>query len=163
MKKIINEPENGVLTAQMDIASQGFNDFQAVLLKKSKQRSEAQERKINLLAFRYEMEDYINSDEDEFRPVGDFLKAILKLLQIRQNKFAVYIGLKPSNLSKILNGERPINYDLAIIFGQLFDHDPMLWIKIQAKNEMKKLEHSNKNNYSDYSLNELISQHKRAG
>jgi plasmid maintenance system antidote protein VapI len=59
-------------------------------------------------------------------------------------------------LSKLLNGERSINYDLALIFGRIFNHDPMLWIEIQAKNEIHRLQRSDKNKYSDYSLNDLV-------
>lgn len=162
MKKQNNEPEMGALTSKMDVGTKGFDDFQAILSARSKQRTEDQKRKIDLLAFKYQMENYLNSDIDKLRTVGDFLKEILGLLQIRQNKFAHYIGLKPSNLSKLINGERPINYDLAMIFGRLFNHDPMLWIEIQAKNAIKKLEHEMKNDYSEYSLNDLISQQSNA-
>lgn len=154
--KHIEEPEEGTLTTKMDVGTKGFDDFQTILINKSKQRTENQKRRIKLLSFRYEMEDYVNSETNDFRPVGDFLKAILKLLHIQQNKFAEYIGLKPSNLSKLISGERSINYDLALIFGRIFNHDPMLWIEIQAKNEINKLEYSDKNKYSGYSLNDLI-------
>lgn len=151
------EFDNSILTTKMDVGTQGFDDFQAILLNKSRQCSETQKRKIDLLSIKYLMEDYVNSTSVEIRPVGDFLKAILQLLHIKQNKFAHYIGLKPSNFSKLLSGERPINYDLALIFGKLFNHNPMLWIEIQTKNEFLKLKQSGNEKYADYSLNDLIS------
>ena len=77
-------------------------------------------------------------------------------MHIRQKQFAEYIGLKPSNLSKLISGERTINYDLALIFSRLFNHSPMLWIEIQAKNELNRLLNAERNKYSIYSLNELI-------
>jgi addiction module HigA family antidote len=160
MKKEIKEPEEGVLTTKMDVGTKGFDDFQAILLKKSRERSEDQKRKIDLLTFKYQMEDYVNSETGEIKTAGEFLKIILQLLHIQQNKFANYIGLKPSNLSKLINSERSINYDLALIFGRLFNHNPMLWIEIQAKYEMYKLSHSDRDKYSDYSLNYLIKEHK---
>jgi addiction module HigA family antidote len=156
MKKYTNEPQESALTTNMDVGTKGFDDFQALLLNKSRKRTENQKKKIDLLSVKYQMEDYINSETSDVRPVGDFLKSILKLLQLQQNKFADYIGLKPSNFSKLLNGERSINYDLALIFGRIFNHDPMLWIEIQAKNEIIRLEQSDKKKYSDYSLNDLI-------
>ena len=128
--------------------------------KKSIERSTQQKRNIDLLTLRYEMEDYVNSEKEEVKSAGEFLKGILKSLQIHQNKFANYIGLKPSNLSKLISGERSINYDLALIFGQLFNHDPMLWIEIQAKNELHRLLSAKKRRYSDYSLNDLITEQK---
>ena len=156
MKKYTNEPQESTLTTNMDVGTKGFDDFQAILLNKSRKRTENQKRKIDLLSVKYQMEDYINSETSDVRPVGDFLKTILKLLHLQQNKFADYIGLKPSNFSKLLNGERSINYDLALIFGRIFNHDPMLWIEIQAKNEISRLEQSDRKKYSDYSLSDLI-------
>jgi len=156
MEKQKKEPQESMLTNQMDIGTQGFDDFQTILLKKSRARSDNQKRKIELLTLKYQMEDYINSNKPEMKTAGEFLKRILKSMHIQQNKFADYIGLKPSNLSKLINGERPINYDLALIFGRLFNHNPMLWIEIQAKNELQRLSHAKRKKFSDYSLNDLI-------
>jgi len=162
MGKQINKSKEGVLTDRMDFGTKGFNEFQAILLKKARERSVIQKRNIELLTLKYEMEDYIKSSEVELKSAGQFLKQILKTLQIHQNKFANYIGVKPSNLSKLINGDRSINYDLALIFGQLFNHDPMLWIEIQAKNELRKLLKAQRNKYYDYSLNDLITNQKHA-
>ena len=162
MKKQIKEPQENILTNRMDVGTQGFNDFQAIILKRSRERSEDQKRKIELLTLKYQMEDYINSETNEVKTAGEFLKVILKLLNIQQNKFANYIGLRPSNLSKLINGERPINYDLALILGKLFNHSPILWVEIQAKNELQRLADSDRSKYSNYSLNDLMSAHKDA-
>lgn len=162
MKNLSNSSEENVLTSKMDVGSKGFNEFQAILLNKSKQRSEVHKQKIELLTLQYQMEDYINSKTETIKSAGEFLKTILKTLHIQQNKFANYVGLKPSNLSKLLSGERPINYDLAIIFGKIFNHNPMLWIEIQAKNELIRLIHSDTSKYSDYSLNGLIDNQQKA-
>jgi len=162
MKIQIEEPQEGRLTHSMDVGTKGFNDFQAILLKKSMQRTENQELRINLLTLKYQMEDYLTSDKTEEKSAGEFLKTILKTLQIQQNQFADYIGLKPSNLSKLIKGERTINYDLALIFSRLFNHEAMLWIEIQAKNELNKLLHAERNKYAVYSLNDLVKEHKNA-
>ena len=50
----------------------------------------------------FKMEDYINSEDKHSKLVGDFLKAYLHAFDIRQNKFAHYIGIKPSNLTKLI-------------------------------------------------------------
>jgi addiction module HigA family antidote len=160
MKKRIEEPQEGVLTQSMDVGTKGFDDFQAILLKRSRDRTEDQKLRINLLTLKYQMEDYLTSKKTEEKSAGEFLKTILKTLQIQQNQFASYIGLKPSNLSKLISGERSINYDLALIFGQLFNHEAMLWIEIQAKNEMSKLLHAERNKYAVYSLNDLVKEPK---
>lgn len=162
MKKKIVDLSEGMLTQRMDIGTKGFDDFQAILLRKSRELAENQKIKINLLSLKYEMEDYLTADKTEEKAAGEFLKTILKTLQIQQNQFAEYIGLKPSNLSKLINGERAINYDLALIFGRLFNHEAMLWIEIQAKSELNKLLHARRNKYEVYSLNDLVKQHKNA-
>ncbi len=38
MKKKINEPQEGTLTIKMDVGTQGFDDFQAILAKFFKNR-----------------------------------------------------------------------------------------------------------------------------
>ncbi len=108
------------------------------------------------MSLKYQTEEYLQSEENDMKLAGAFLKQYLKTLQIRQTKFANYIGLKPSNLSKLLNGERPINYNLALILGEIFNINPMLWIEIQAKNELNKLKNTEDNRYN-YSLSDLMS------
>jgi len=148
--------KNGILTHQMDTNSIDFDRFQAKLLIKSRERSIEQRRNVELLSLKYQIEEYLQSDGNNTKLAGAFLKQYLKTLQIKQTKFANYIGLKPSNFSKLLNGERPINYDLALILGKIFNIDPMLWIEIQAKNELNKLKNA-EDNRTNYSLNDLMS------
>ena len=162
MEKQTQKSRKNMLTSRMDVGTKGFDDFQTIILKKSNERTVNQKRKIDLLTLRYQMEDYIASDENDLKSAGEFLKKILKSLHIQQNKFAEYVGLKPSNLSKLMNGERNINYDLALVFGQLFNHNPMLWIDIQAKNELHRLTNAEQSRYSNYSLNDLVGGHQNA-
>ena len=63
MKKQIEEPQEGMLTQSMDLGTKGFDDFQAILLKKSRDRTEDQNLKINLLTLKYQMEDYLTSNK----------------------------------------------------------------------------------------------------
>ncbi|TCO06981.1 HigA family addiction module antitoxin [Natronoflexus pectinivorans] len=150
------EPTNGMLTNPMDTGTDEFKDFQAKLLNKAKKRSEAQQREIELLSIKFQMQDYLESEETELKLPGDFLKEYLKTLDITQKKFAHYIEINPSNLNKLIKGERPINYELAIILGKIFNNDPMLWIEIQAKNELKKIRKTKTRRFNSYSLNDLM-------
>jgi plasmid maintenance system antidote protein VapI len=63
----------------------------------------------------------------------------------------------------LIKGERPINFDLAILFGRIFKNDLMLWIKIQAKNELRKVKLEMKNKYNSYSLNDLLNDSREVG
>ncbi len=150
------EPTNGMLTNPMDTGTDEFKDFQAILLNKAKNRSEAQQREIELLSIKFQMQDYLESEETELKLPGDFLKEYLKTLDIPQKKFALYIEINPSNFNKLIKGERPINYELAIILGKIFNNDPMLWIKIQAKNELKKIRKTKTRRFNNYSLKDLM-------
>ena len=104
------------------------------------------------------MEEYLESEDRNIKLPGEFLKQYLKTLEIPQKQFAEYIHLKPSNLSKLISGERPINYELALIFGKIFNNDPMLWIKIQAKNELAIIKQVTNKKYHHYSLNDLLTE-----
>lgn len=150
------EPTDGALTDQMDVETDDFKAFQVILLNKARERSDSRKREIELLALKYKMEEYLESEEQEIKLPGTFLKQYLKTLKIPQKAFAEYIHLNPSNLSKLINGERPINYELAIILGKIFSTDPMLWIEIQAKNELNRIRKTKRAGFRKYSLNDLI-------
>lgn len=150
------EPANGMLTNPMDTGTDEFKDFQAILLNKAKNRSEAQQREIELLSIKFQMQDYLESEETDLKLPGDFLKEYLKVLDISQKKFAHYIEMNPSNLNKLIKGERPINYELAIILGKIFNNGPMLWIEIQAKNELEKIRNTKARRFNNYSLKDLM-------
>ena len=156
-KKIFDEPASGVLTEHMDIGTDGFNDFQAILLNKSKERSSNQNREIELLALKFQMEDYLEIEKIDIKLPGDFLKQYLSTFNISQKKFAEYINMNPSNFNKIMTGERPLNYELAIIFGEIFNVDAIIWIKIQAKNELERIRKTQLKKYRNYNLKDLVS------
>lgn len=157
-KQEINKNKEQVLTDRMDVGSREFDEFQAILLNKSRERSNERKRMIELMALKFKMEDYLHSKDKHSELVGDFLKAYLNAFEIRQNKFAKYIGLKPSNLTKLIKGERSLNHELALIFGTIFGNDPMLWLDIQDKNKLYELSKTKRKEIEKYSLDDLISQ-----
>jgi addiction module HigA family antidote len=148
--------ESQVLTEKMDVGTKEFDEFQAMLLNRSKKRTLPQQKKIELMALTFEMQDYLKSKDQELKLVGDFLKIHLKTFGIKQNKFASYIGLKPSNLSKLISGERTLSHELALVFGTIFKNDPMLWLDIQDKNKLDQLHQSKKQKLNQYSLEDLL-------
>lgn len=157
-KQEINKNREQVLTDRMDVGSREFDEFQAILLNKSRERSKERKKMIELMALKFKMEDYLHSKDKHSELVGDFLKAYLNAFEIRQNKFAKYIGLKPSNLTKLIKGERSLNHELALIFGTIFGNDPMLWLDIQDKNKLYELSKTKRKEIEKYSLDDLISQ-----
>lgn len=160
MDKNVNEPKTKVLTERMDFGSKGFHEFRSIIMQKAQERTPEQVQELELISIKYKMEDYLASSDAEELSVGYFIKLILKKLTIKQYQFAEYLRMKPSNLNKIIKGERPINYDLALIFGRLFNHDPMLWIEIQAKSAMLKMEKTDQKRYSVHTLANLLEETK---
>jgi len=77
--------QNAVLTERMDIGSKEFSEFQAIILNQSREQSEKQKRKVELLALKFRMEDYVHSNDMEIKNVGYFLKNCLTLLGITRN------------------------------------------------------------------------------
>ncbi len=151
------ELENGVLSESMDINAPEFTEFQAILLNKAKAQSKWQKINVELVAIRIQMEDYAKSSyKSHPKLVGDFLKYYLDSLNIRQNKFADYLEIEPSNLNKVIKGERQISSELALKIGKVFGLDPLLLLEIQIKNEFSKLLSKKNKHIEKYSLKGLL-------
>jgi|SRR5690606_5112455 len=147
-----------ILIDRTDVGTDEFNEFQAIILNKSKERSKERNNLIELMALKFKMEDYLRSDIKQSILVGDFLKEYLAAFEIRQNKFADYIGVRPSNLSKLIKGERSLNHELTLVLSKIFNNDPMLWLDVQDKNKLNELSKSKRNEIKKYSLKDLMSQ-----
>lgn len=150
--------KDGVLTTSMNLKTREFKEFQLFLKQKSDLSSEQQKLRIELLGLQIKMEDYLNSTDalGKVISVGDFLRLYLDKLNIKQNAFAKYIGIKPSNLSKILSGSRKVNFELSFILSRIFRLDPKVWMLIQLKNEFTKVNMSKEKDYMEYKLEDLI-------
>ncbi|HCX24122.1 MAG: addiction module antidote protein, HigA family [Flammeovirgaceae bacterium] len=152
-----NEVSSGVFTEPMDSGKQEFDQFQAIILNRVRNQTLKQKRIVELMGLKFKMEDYLTSKhKGELKLAGEFLKAHLNVLKIQQNKFAHYIGLRPSNLSKVIKGERPLNSEMALILGKLFNQDPMIWLDIQTKNELIRLSKSKAQKLKKYKLDDLV-------
>lgn len=152
------EPQDGALTNSMDTSSKEFREFQLFLRDKAATLDHKQKVNIELLALQIKIEDYLNSTSrnNEMITVGEFLRLYLDKLNIKQNKLAEYIGLKPSNFSKILSGSRKVNFELSFILGQIFNLDPKVWMMIQIKNDYLALEKEKGKEFEHYKLEDLV-------
>ncbi len=157
MKKLkqLEEPEIGLITEPMDSNTEEFKKFQAIILNKVKEQSKEKRLEIELMALKIKMEDYLKDESETVKTAGDFLKSFLLLLNITQKRFAEYTGIEPTFLSKIVNGERVINSEYALIISKIFSTEPLLWLEIQAKNELKIVE-KKLGTLNKYSLQSLM-------
>ena len=151
-------PEEGVLTISMDDSTKEFKELQLYLSNKVESLDEKQKLGIDLLALQIKIEDYLNSNEgnSDIITVGDFLRLYLNKLDIKQNRLAAYIGIRPSNFSKILSGSRKVNFELSFILGQIFNLDPKIWMLIQVKNEYLELKKKKEQYFDKFKLEDLL-------
>ena len=148
--------EFGLMTEPMVVGTEDFQDFQFFILSKSRARTKNQKILVELAALKYQMEKYLEKDQKEEVSVGKFLKSVLEAADIRQNRFAEYIGIRPPNFNKIVRGERRLSLEQAIIIGNIFDMEASIWIGIQTKNDLRKIAKAREKNYSKYNLKELL-------
>ncbi len=146
----------GMLTQQMDTQSSEFSDFQVFIRSKVDAQEEADKVANGIWGLKFGMEDYLTTDKVAEVRVGQFLRDLLHVAKIRQNRFARYIGMKPSNLSKLLKGERRLSLEQAMVLGSIFDMDPMIWIGIQTKNELHRMPLTKKRAFAKYKLAHLL-------
>jgi antitoxin HigA-1 len=71
---------------------------------------------------------------------GDFLAETLHELGISQAHFARLIGISPMRVSHIINHNRPVTAELALLFGRAFGQTPQYWLSLQAAFDLKRAE-----------------------
>ncbi len=107
------------------------------ILTESKKQSPERKLRNDLLAIKYQMEDYIENENIENEMlILDFVKLYLKSLNITQRKLANVFEMKDTNLYKYLKGERKLNTDIVFKLSSFSHTPPELWYYIQTKNEL---------------------------
>ena len=151
----LSQLTNGILTEKMDIGTKEYEDFKLLIRSKVAETPKKERIRIALIGLKFEMEDYLQSDEETVQ-LGNFIKKFINLLEIKQVDFANYLEIRPSNLSKLLNGDRRVTTKMAVILERLSQIEAELWLGIQNKNEIRQIEKSNSKAISKYTLVELI-------
>lgn len=157
---IVNEGGiNGSGTSSIGFSSEELNILNEKIKEAYEKQTPEQKLKNKVLSLKYKMEDYLEQNSSEkLILVGDFLEEVLDIISIKNRVFAKYIGLSKHELSKIINGRRKLNNDLALKIGNTFDINPSLWIDIQNKNELFLLKNENDTDYRKYKLENLLSE-----
>jgi len=154
------ELQNGALTNPMATNSQEFKDVRAFLDKHIASLSKDRKINIELVSLKIKIEDYLNANDGDMITVGDFIRLYLERLNIKQNVLAKYIGMQPSNFSKILSGSRKVNFELSFILSHIFSLDPRTWMMIQVKNDYLRLKNEKAKDYQHFKLEELQRLHQ---
>ncbi len=110
-----------------------------------------------MIGLKFSLNKYLNDKMDsKIVEAGKFLNDILRIYNIKKNKFAKYIGLSEPNLHALIKGRRKINNQIAKKLELIFEIDAQAWLYIETKNEIKKFNSSNKISDNDYSIHELV-------
>ncbi|MEN0006919.1 MAG: HigA family addiction module antitoxin [Bacteroidota bacterium] len=156
-EKIIDEGINGLGIGVINTNAEDFKALQTAIQEHAATQSPEAILRNKMLGLRFQMETYLQTEVKEVKEVGFFLKQFLSELNIRNKTFAKYIGYQESNLSALFKGRRKINTDLALKLGKIFRVAPSLWINIQSKNELIRLEKENSAMYQKYKVEDLLS------
>jgi len=125
----------------------------------SVQQDSDRQLKNELLSIKYQIEDYIESDDTiEPRRIIDFVKMYLKVFNVTQKRLADLFEMKDSNLHKYLVGERKLNTDLILKLSSFSNLNPEHWLKIEVKNELMEInrEKRQNKNYNKYDYRMLL-------
>jgi addiction module HigA family antidote len=69
---------------------------------------------------------------------GEILKEeFLAPLGISANRLAVSLGVPANRIAGIINGERAITGQTALLFGKAFSTSPEFWIELQAHYDLE--------------------------
>jgi len=133
-----------------------WKKIQEIIGKHADQLSKEELMENRLISIKLRMEDYLRHKKPEtIKHSGHFLKEILETLGIKNNVFSNYIGYQKSNLSSIFSGKRNMNFEFALKLYEIFGIEPELWLYIQIKNDLKKIE-GKKEGTKKYDLKDLI-------
>lgn len=68
---------------------------------------------------------------------GEFLSEILDELGFSQARFARTIAVAPMRISHVVNCDRPVTAELALLFGRAFGQTPQYWLNLQSAFDLK--------------------------
>jgi plasmid maintenance system antidote protein VapI len=123
-------------------------------------RTPLQRRRNEMAAIRFRMEQYINTEEDKItkeQTIEDFVGLYLIILRLNFKTFALAIDSNDANLKKYLKGERKFNEDLACRFGKFFHISPIVWMRVQHKNDLLRLSRVNvERHYRKYDFEKVV-------
>ncbi|MEL6624900.1 MAG: HigA family addiction module antitoxin [Bacteroidota bacterium] len=148
---------NGVGDEKVNVTSENFIILRKKIVEDAGAQTQKQILENKVLTRKLQMLSYLNEDvPSEIKGAGEFLKELLEELNIKNNRFAEYVGLHPANLSSLLSGRRKLNTQLAIKLDEIFNIRSDVWMKIQTKNDLIKTRKLLKQKKGKYNLGDLV-------
>lgn len=156
--KFINE-EGMIGTGEglINTNSQEFQVLRQKIVEASKKRDPIARIEDHLLGLRFRMERYVREGlEKEVIPVGTFLKECIQAMKIKNKDFAAYIGYEESNLSALCHGRRKLTPELALKLARIVRIPAELWLAIQNREELARLDQQKQADWEHLDLRDLI-------
>ncbi|MEM1324483.1 MAG: hypothetical protein AAGI23_00935 [Bacteroidota bacterium] len=156
-KSFLNEGGiNGLGEGLVNTNSEDFKYLQRAIKEASMAQSPEQRMENQLLSIRFQMESYLDTSDEQIIHAGSFLEQLLTILKIKKKDFARYVDYEATNLTAILKGRRKINSDMALKLGRIFNINPVIWLQVESKNELKREMMKRQQSYDHYSLQGLM-------
>ncbi len=143
---------NGTGEGVVNVNSESFKALRKAVEEHAKTIPEKDKIRYRLISVRLQMETYLREEISEQKSVGDFLKQCISALGVKNKEFADFIEIKESNLSSIIKGKRRVPPELAFTLGSLLNVPPNLWLGVQSKNELLKVEATEPKKFDKFKL-----------
>ncbi len=141
----------------MDTSNEDFIALKSIIKNHPSNKNELDRLEAQLLSLRFQLESFLaEKTPKETFPLGCLLKESVDSLNVDYIAFANYIGYDINELSKFYSGEKSMNTDLAIKFGQIFSVAPSYFLQVQCKNELLISMRLNSEKYIQYKLEDLL-------
>lgn len=79
--------------------------------------------------------EIISGLQRKIKPIhpGEVLEDVLDDLEMSSEQIAQVLDISVQTVNEILQGQQPINVDLAIRIGKAMGNGPQLWLNLQQK------------------------------
>ena len=152
--KASNLTEDGLVgnPAGVDRKSEGYKKLKNAIDNHYQSYSDMDKLNIELDGVRYAIMDYLENETENIIVPGMFIKKCLEVSMVNQKTFANYINWNTGNLTKLLNGNRKINADIAMVLEATFPVSAATWMRLEDKNELVRTRQQKTRDYRQYSL-----------
>lgn len=144
----------------VDRESEDYKKLQQAITDRYNSLTEEEKLTIKLDKVKYAILEYLENETGNIVPPGIFIKKCLEIVNINQKTFANYINWNTGNLTKLLNGTRKVNAEIAVILEATFPVSAVTWMRIEDKNELFRVKKANAIGYQKYSLKKLRQESK---
>lgn len=144
--------------AGVDQNSEGYKKLKQAIADRYNSYSESDKLNIKLDGIRYAIIDYLENESMNIIAPGTFIKKCLEVSMVNQKTFASYINWNTGNLTKLLNGNRKISADIAMVLEATFPVSAATWLRLEDKNELVRAKQQKTRDYHQYSLKRLQQQ-----